>query len=252
MTNPLILYENLWRDGEILACSSELAQFPAENTQDDSPQIYWRSVDASGTITIDIDLGAAREYDLISIRSHNLTSGATIQLIGADDAAFTTNPVTDTLIHNSDNLTEILATARTKRYVRISLADVSNPNGYLKIGTVVLGKGNALNQPVGSPDQDGYINETEPEIAPSGVVFIVQESPSRESKILPFFGLDDASKATIKELTGECALGLGFLICLNSASPNSETFWVRLVSLELSTRSSMGYWSFNMTIEAML
>lgn len=252
MLNPLVLYENLWRDGEIIAASSEHAQFPAENTQDDSPQFYWRSIDASGTITIDIDLGIAREYDMVSLRGHNLTSGATVQVIGADDSAFTTNPVTDTLTHNSDNLTEILAAARTKRYVRISLADASNPSGYLKVGTIVLGKGNALNRPPVVPDQDGYVNDTEPEVAPSGVVFIVQEGPSRESKVLPFVGLDDSSKAIIKELTRECAMILGFLLCQDPTSPNSETFWVRLVSLELSSRSSMGYWTFNMTIEAML
>lgn len=252
MLNPLVLYENLWRDGEIIACSSEHAQHPSENTQDDSPQQYWRSLDASGTITIDIDLGIAREYDMISLRSHNLSSSATIQVIGADDDTFTTNPVTDALTHNSDNLTGILAAARTKRYVRISLADSTNGAGYLKVGTIVLGKGNALNRPAVVPDQDGYVNETEPEIAPSGVVFIVQESPSRESKVLPFVGLDDNSKAIIKELMRENAMTLGFLLCQDTDSPNSETMWARLVSLELPTRNSMGYWIFNMTIEAML
>ena len=252
MTNLLVLYENLWRDGEIIACSSELAQFPAENTQDDSPKIYWRSSGVSETITIDIDLGTAREYDMISIRGHNLTSGATIQLIGADDDAFTANAVTDTLTHNSDNLTGILTTARTKRYVRLSLADTSNPAGYFQIGTIVLGKGNELNRPPVVPDQDGYLNETEPEASPSGVVFIAQEGPSKENKVLPFVGLDDTSKAIIKELARECAMTLGFLLCLDSTSPNSDTVWGRLVGLELLERSHAGYWNFNMAIEEIL
>ena len=43
MTTIRFIYNNLWREGEILAQSTELAQFPADNTQDDCKELAWRS-----------------------------------------------------------------------------------------------------------------------------------------------------------------------------------------------------------------
>lgn len=252
MANPLIVYASYWRDGEIIAVSSENAQFPAENTQDDSPSLYWRSAACASEVTLDVDLGEAKEYDVISIRGHNFTSGATIVLKGADDDAFTTNVVTDTLTHNGNNLTQVLGTARTKRYVRLSVTDPSNPAGFVQVGTIVLGKGSSLDRPPVIGDADGYANDTVPESGPSRVGFIAQEEPSREVKLLPWKGLSDASQLIVKALLEECGTAWAWLLCLDSTAPNTNTYWVILRTGESPVREGYGYWNWNAELEAVV
>lgn len=244
----LILHKNLWRDGTIIAVSSEAPQFSPEYTQDDSPQLFWRSTVVNAEQTLDCDLGAALEYDFIGILGHNLTPAATIQIIGADDDAFTTNPVVDTLTYVGNNLWEILPVARTKRYVRLSLTDTDNASGYLQVGTIVLGKGNALNRGPSVPDQRGPQNDTETESAPSGNIFVVQERPSIEGQVLPFVGLDDASELIAEALVRECGSFKGFVLCLDSTAPNANSYWLYLISQEKHRRDHMNYWIW--TLEA--
>ncbi|PIU63400.1 MAG: hypothetical protein COS85_16115, partial [Armatimonadetes bacterium CG07_land_8_20_14_0_80_59_28] len=114
------------------------------------------------------------------------------------DRAFTVGLVSDTLAFNGNNLYAILATARTKRYVRISLTDAANPSGYLQIGTIFIGKGAALNRGPSVPYQRGPLNETEVEKSPSANLFTVQERPSLDNKALSFIGLNNASEAIVE------------------------------------------------------
>jgi len=366
MANPLILYRNLWRDGTIIAASSEAAQFPAEYTQDDSPQLFWRSRNGTGTgnglfvVTVDVndhidlaegagelpatltpgnyngltlaaeiktqldvagaltytvtydetigkftiaasgnfellwhsgthntegqgvllgfahtdlsgaatytsdtavfhseeridcDLGAAHEYNFIALLNHNLTSAATIIIYGADDAAFTDGVVHDHLTFNGNNLYEILAAAQTKRYVRISLLNVANPSAYLQIGTIVVGKGNALNRGPSVPYQRGPLNETEIEFSPSANLFTVQERPSLDNKLLLFTGLDGASELIVEALLEACGSHVAWVLCLDSAAPNTNSYWVHLKSQELPKCQHVNYWNWPAEIEVII
>lgn len=248
MSLPLIVYQNLWRDGTILAASSEAAQFAPEYTQDDSPQLFTRTLDVTGQKTWDCDLGAILEYDFIALLGHNLTPDATIVIYGADDAAFTTGVVEDILAYNGNNLWAILTTARTKRYVRVSLTDAANGSGYLQVATIVVGKGSALNRGPSVPYQRGPQNETEIDRPPSGSVFVVQERPSADAKLLSFVGLNDASELIVEALMEECGLFKGFVLCLDSAAPNTNSYWLMLTAQEMPSCEHMSYW--NWTLEA--
>ena len=244
----LILSENLWRDGTILAATTEAPQFPPEYTQDDLLQLWWRSTAIAAAQTLDCDLGDALEYDFIGILGHNLAPAATIEVTGADDDAFTTNPVVDTLTYVGNNIWELLPVARTKRYVRLSLTDIDNPSGYLQVATIVLGKSNALNRGPSVPDQRGPQNDTETESAPSGSRFVVQEWSSIEGQVLPFVGLDDVSELIVEALVRECGMHKGFALCLDSTVPNANSYWLYLVSQEKPSRDHMNYWIW--TLEA--
>lgn len=247
--STLICHANLWRNGTILAATTEAAQFSAEYTQDDSPQLFWWSTAIAAEQVIDCDLGAAREYDFIGILGHNLTASATIVVKGADDSAFSSNVVTDTLTHSGNNLWEKLAAARTKRYVRISMTDAVNPSGYLQVGTIVVGKGNALNRGPSVPDRDGSLNETETERSPSENMFTVQERPSLYVKGLPFVGLDDASVVIVKALLAGCGSHVAWALCLDSAAANTNSYWVHLTSQDSLERQHQNYWNWEAEIE---
>lgn len=252
MQKPLIVYESLWRNGEIIAVSSENPEFPAENTQDDSPQIYWRSVDVAGAITIDIDLGSDRDYDFVSLRGHNLTGVATIKVIGADDDAFTVNVVTDALGFYGNNLSEKLAATRTKRYVRISLTDAANPSGYLQVGTIVLGKAFSINRRPGIPVQDGFESETAVESSLAGVEFVVEEGPMRRVRRLIFRVLNDISAAVIRSLIESCWTDQGWLLCLDYDDTNATTEWVKLREAGLPSSNHENNVDFDMEIGEVL
>jgi hypothetical protein len=248
----LILHTNRWQTGTILTASSEAAQFSAEYTQDDSPQLFWRSAVINVEVTIDCDLGAALEYDFVALLGHNLTSAATIIVYGADDDAFSVNVVSDTLTFNGNNLYEILAAARTKRYVRVSLLNTANPSGYLQVGTVVVGKGNALNRGPAVPYQRGPLNETEVEYSPSANLFTIQERPSLDNRVFSFVGLNDASELIVEALLEACGSHVAWVLCLDSTAPNANSYWVHLKSQELPECQHVNYWNVALEIEEVL
>jgi hypothetical protein len=252
MANPIIVYQNLWRDGTILAVTTEAAQFPAEYTQDDSPQLFWRSTAKADEQDIDCDLGAAHEYDFVVLLNHNLTSAATIIIYGADDAAFTSNVVHDHLTHNGNNIYEILPGVQTKRYVRISLLNAANPQSYLRVGTIVVGKSNTLNRGPSVPYRRGLTNETEVERSPSANLFTVQERPSLNIKSLPFTGLDAASELVVEALLRACGSHVAFVLCLDSGTPNSNSYWVHLTGQEPPECQHLSYWNWTAEIEEII
>jgi len=146
---------------------------------------------------IDCDFGAADEYDSVSILRHNFTSSAIVTVHGADDATFLTNKVSDVLTYNGNNIFEFLATARTKRYCRLSVHDIANPSAYIQIGVIVVGKYFQPNRNF-TKYSEGEVDETEMEKSPSMNLFTVQERPKIITWELPFEGLDITSTATIR------------------------------------------------------
>jgi hypothetical protein len=253
MSLPRIAYRNLWREGTIIAVSTENAQYPAEETQEDSPQSKWRTTSApTGGDTIDCDFGAAYEYDLIGILGHNIQAGATIQVIGADDDAFTSNVVTDTLTYVGNNLWQILGTARTKRYCRVSVIDVGNPSGYVAIGTIIVAKGNALDRKYQPGIEKGYQNETAIEEVPSGVDYVTQERESRANYVYTFPMLSAASAAIIHSAIGDCGSHKAVAVCLDPTTPNGNTPWVKIVDQSLLRSEVYALWTWSAVLREVL
>ncbi len=85
-------------------------------------------------ITINIDLGSAVEVKTLILFDHNLTSTATITLIGVDPVLFS-EPVT----WADDKILHYLSVATTKRYWQLQITDAANPDGYIDIGELFLG-----------------------------------------------------------------------------------------------------------------
>jgi len=253
MSIPRIVYRNLWRTGTIIAVSSENAQYPAEETQEDSPQSKWRSASApSAGVTIDCDFGAAAEYDFIGILGHNFQPTATIQMIGADNDAFTTNPVTDTLTYIGNNIWQALGTARTKRYCRLYVVDVANPAGYISVGSIIVGKAQALDRDYAPGNEKGYINETVMEEVPSGVEYITQRRESRAVYAYSFMKLSASAAAIVHAAMGECGSFQAVALCFDIAAPNGNTLWVKMASQNLLPSEPYGWWDWGVTLREVL
>jgi len=87
---------------------------------------------------IAIDLGSAVALDMFFIGNHNFSSAALTYLQGADDDAFTTNVVTETLTWTATSIYGFFSEVRTKRYWRLLVFDPTNPDGYIEVGVIKL------------------------------------------------------------------------------------------------------------------
>jgi hypothetical protein len=363
--NTRFIYKSFWRSGEIIATSSEQAQFPADNTQDDIKSLVWNSrngsgtgngqfiidstnkyidfdeggaeltatltedtyngqtlcdevktqLDANGALTytvsyseatgkftiaatsnftlrwqsgtntantagvplgfdvsandtgtdtytgdyisihtsesIDNDMGAEQEYDFIGILGHNLTSNAVIKILGADDAAFTTNVVTDTLTHNGNNIFEFLDTARAKRYSRFYVEDPTNPALYVKIGVIVVGKYVETNREYG-PNSSGTMDDSETELSPANCLFIVQEKPKLRRWELPFKGLNDASDALVELMRINNGVTKALVFCTNYTDANNYSYWVHFTETTPSDHNAYKHHDWAPLLEEVL
>ncbi len=250
--NPKLCYINLWANGEIIACSSENPQAPAEGTQETSREFPWRTAAGELAETVDNDLGAALEYDLVGILGHNLGPDAVVQIIGADDAAFTVNVVTDTLTYVGNDLWAILGTARTKRYVRLSITDAANPDNYLEIGPVMLGLAVELSTGHAAPYEHGAEDQSVVEKTPGLVSLVTDRRGSVNVWGLEFKGLSDASLATVRGLQETLGNRPAFAFCFDPTIPNGNTLWVLIRESSLPAHQHPDYGNWTVTLEEVL
>jgi hypothetical protein len=242
------VYKNLWRDAIALSASSEKAQFPKENTQEDIVTMSWRS---NGTVSNEIfvaDFGVASEYNFVALLGHNITSAATITIYGADNSGFTTGVVSQNLTHNGNNIFTFLASTYSKRYFRIQIQDASNPAGYLQVGTIIVGKYVELNRHFGAYSK-ALVDESEVEKSPTGNLFTVQARTMLQRWSLPFTGLDDNSAAAIELMVAEVGIRKALIFCTDPTTPNSTSYWVHFVEPPAKECRHSGYWSATFELE---
>lgn len=254
MTAIRIAYRNLWKKGSIISKSGEQPAFPAEDTQNESPQFYWKSPTGTGAggERIDLDLGVATEVNFIALLNHNITSGATeIKLYGADDSGFTTNVVSDSLTWAAGSIFQFLATSRTKRYWRIKVIDASNPDTYIKIGPIFMAKYFQPSRTFVKGWADGIEDFSEVFFTDSLVVTAL-ERPRPTARTLPFQGVDDSSKNSITDLIYECGLTSPFIICLDYNYANSNSYLVRLDSISYPVNTGPSRWDWEAAVKGAL
>lgn len=247
--NITVGYRNLWAAGTIIACSSENPQAPAEGTQEPSREFPWRTVAGQLAETVDNDLGAALEYDLVGILGHNLTPAATIQVIGADDDAFSVNVVTDTMTHVGNDLWAILGAARTKRYVRLSIADAANPDNYLEVGPVVLMKAYELNREEAPPELKASEDRSVVELTMANVALVTDRREPLDVRGLNLTSLSDAAAAVLEDLLATIGVRPAWALCFDATAPNGNTYWVRIREHSVLTRQSTNDNAFSATLE---
>jgi hypothetical protein len=197
------------------------------------------------------DFGSALEYDFIGLLNHNLTAGATITIKGADDAAITTNVVSDTITYNGNDVFEFLAAARTKRYCQVLVVDPTNPSMYVQIGTIIVGKYFEPSRSFGAYAK-GPVDTSETEFTPSKNLFVIQDQPKLIGQDLQFTGLNAADAIKVWELLDECGTTKAFAVCTDYTAPNGNTSWVRLTETAKPECSQKDYWSWAAPCEEML
>jgi len=92
MTNPIIGYKNIYRDGGTLSASTDPAATPKENATDWRLEDYWQPT-AATSHTLDIDAGAAVSADYFAFYSSDLfaEAGAQVELFSGSSSPATTS-----------------------------------------------------------------------------------------------------------------------------------------------------------------
>lgn len=120
------------------------ADFNINNVNSDIVEQTFRS--ATGTITginldCDVESSPGSFLDTFAILNHNLTTGASLVLVGADNSSFSPIGKTINLVARADNIFHIEPDLPLTafRYWRLQIDDTNQTDGYIEIGTILFG-----------------------------------------------------------------------------------------------------------------
>lgn len=244
-----ILHKNYWKSGTILSSTNDNPKFPSEDTQNETKQTFWRTkATYVSSQSIIIDLGSAIECTMVALLNHNLTSGATIQMKGADDAAITVNVVTETVTYNAVNLFFFFSAARTKQYWQLLISDAANPATYLQVGPVILGKHWTVSENFNYLYGRGVEDYSEVAFTDSRVVSAAVKAKP-EGFTLPFRMLTDGSALNVRELIKEVGVHSPFVVCFDYNLPNTNSYWMMLKSLDKPKCKAPDVWEWDAEVE---
>lgn len=128
------------------ATFTEAGDFSPFNLNTDIVEQVWRSPDGYTTgINLDCDTERPQGVflDTFAMLNHNLTTSATVNLIGSNDPTFGVPGVVIPLLPrlNDPNTYYIAPTLPNVgyKYWRIAIDDPSNPDNFLQVGTIIFG-----------------------------------------------------------------------------------------------------------------
>jgi hypothetical protein len=203
-----LCYQNLV-DTAVITASSEEAGLPASNVTTFHKSKVWRATGCAAE-WIKFDFGSAQDITEILIVGHNFSSGATVQVeLNASDA-WGTPTVQESIVWHGDIMLIEFDSAQNFQWGRVTIADGSNPDGYVQAGRIYFG--GAI-----SPERDFIVGWSVDEVDPSEMdkagngAYSIDEKTPYLLFTLPFVNtLLDNVKAVWddRKLTGEL-----FIIC---------------------------------------
>lgn len=250
MAKARFIYNNLWRDGIMLAPSSENPQHPATDTQIDTLSMFCRASSKTSPFTIPLNQGATPDaIDFVAILAHNIeSSGVVITLEGADNSAFDSGFVSRTITYNATNIFEFV-TIFTKQYVRLKLVKAGGDfTDYPQVATIICGKYFEPNCNFDWKYTEGDIDSSRIEYSDSMVIFAQEKDEIFRGEYL-FASLDDTAVISVQELITLCGIHKAFIVCFDYNNANTESRWVRLLSVSQPKAVFHNIWGWSCPIE---
>lgn len=215
---------------------------------------FWKYTATPGTMLFDevsvyeLDNDkTGKNVNFISLLNHNISSRATeIKATGAWDSGITEQTKEIMIPWNPDNIFHF-PTETLRRYWKISVADVSNPDyNYLQIGSIFLGNAVAFNRDYVKPFKLGY-------------------KENLRIWNLSFQGLKDADKDEILAMFKEIGVSdkfeysdemilfspkklRPFIFVFDINNPNTDSYLVRLEEANSPEYQHVDYWNFEMNL----
>ncbi len=129
-----------------VASSTMAGDYLPKNVNTDIVEQVWRSntgTAAFSTLTCDTGIPQGVPIDTIAILGHNLTKSALVQVQGSNDNFATPANIVFNMTAETENMYYISPTFPTlagqNRYWRFIFQDVTNPDGFIEVGTIVFG-----------------------------------------------------------------------------------------------------------------
>ena len=131
------------------ATSQEPGDFSVLNLNNDIEEFFWRSAEGDITsvdLVCDTEISQGVLVDTIAVRNHNLTTSGTIVVQGSNDPSFSSIGFEETLVQRTPHSYYIAPVLPENlfRYWRFRLNDATNPDNFLKIGTIIFGQSRIL------------------------------------------------------------------------------------------------------------
>ena len=125
------------------ASNTEPGEFSVNNLNTDIVEQYWRSENLITSVNLDCDTEVPQGVflDTLAMLNHNLTTSATVTLLGADNALFSPAGISIDIPMEEVNSYYIAPTLPLTgyRYWRLVIDDPTNPDDFLSIGTIIFG-----------------------------------------------------------------------------------------------------------------
>lgn len=248
MAETRFIYNNRWRKGTMLTPSSEDPKHLATDTQIDTKEMYFKASSKSSPCNVPNDLGTAYEINSVAIIDHNFeSSGVTIKFQGATNSAFTTGIVTETLTYNATDIFKFF-TPWTRQYVRVRLEKGTDFTDYPQFATVVCGKYFEPNIDYVKGYAPGIEDPSEINFSDDMVLY-AREKPVLKTWHLPYWSLDDASKAEIMLMMAECGKKKALVVVFDKALPNSDSHLVRIEDASSPEFQFISLWNWDLLIK---
>ena len=122
----------------VITSNSEVASLPDDNVQTFWKSKVWRAT-GDAAEWIKFDFASALPVWVVAIVGHNFSSGATVTLELHASDAWGAPTVSQVIAYNADIMLYVFTSAQTYRWARITIADGSNPDGYVECGRIFLG-----------------------------------------------------------------------------------------------------------------
>ncbi len=172
MSNVMIAFPNL-ADDAVLSNGSFFARLPASNVQDFRSAKVARTISTTLTDTIlDADLGESRVIKVVSLPNHNFSIAATIRVRAGNDPTFAVTLFDSGFVDALPEIypygvldwgdsgiwdgklgqqeyddgypipwTLLISPPVSARYWRFEISDVTNPDGFIDLGRLVISPG---------------------------------------------------------------------------------------------------------------
>lgn len=207
------------------ANSTAAGDFGVFNLNTDIVEQVWRSNGATTGINLECDTERAQGVflDTLAILNHNLTSSASITLVGSNVSDFSTIGVSISLAAKADDVNLYYISPELPkagyRYWRISIDDATNTSGYLQIGTIVFGASQIFVGECFVDDIDFELKDFTDSVATEGFTNVKNSRAQKKVLRLDFRSLD-FTRSNFKLMRGLFQTSRTVLKCLYIPTPD--------------------------------
>jgi len=200
-----------------------------------------------------MDLGSNQEVNFMALLNHGISANYTaLKYVGADANNFSGNLETENLTYNPTNLFHFFSASMTHRYVQLTIADATNPNSYIQLGPVILGKYWEPNYTFAREYTQGRVDDSVVDESYSLVEY-AQARPTRRTWNLPFpLGLTQTDADKIVDFFDTVGLKYGFVVCFDSNSANTTSYFVKNAELSDPIYRHVNSWQWQLNIREKL